>query len=328
MAKRIDQGEFSFDANELPEYKTKSVFSGIVKASRKEAEIEALNLRLQGRVAHVQNGLQGNYEIVVSERDNEVRSLTADYKEIGTGLWQAANPSWDSGSIWEMYAVADDGSVLISRVDDEDVSKLASNLMVASSVGKLTRKASLIYTAGDKIAYQDTRNNFVEGIVAEVDDQAGGYWVRNALSLEMDFIPKTASEEMDHMQDDEFDIVASSDDEDEDADYDLLFDDGEGSDAWEPLEASFDNDMDHEQDGEFDIVASAGDEEFDETVEADNIPLGEDVGSFHESDEDEMMEELEELKAFEDLDDIFDEHLDVLVDDHINRLLEDNEIDA
>lgn len=300
MVQRSNNNEFSFDTDELPLYNTKKVFTGHVTASRKEAEQIALQLRLQGRVAHVQNGLEGRYEVVAYERDSEVRELTADYKEIGAGIWQSTNPDWDTGSLWTLYSSGPDG-ILISRIDEEDSEELTSDLMIESSIEGLARAASLMHEVGEVLAYVDPEGNIVEGCITEIDHDAGGYWVRNAITLNPDFIPlhtaETTDNGMEDDMDDELTVQGAFDDEDDEDDLEY--------------EAELDDEMDMGVEAEadpFSEFSNLSDNGLWENAQDDDLTL--------QAADDDEADELDTFYELDNLNEETDDYLDDLIDDH------------
>lgn len=250
---------------EIPEYKAACEFTGEVFPSRKAAEARVASLRLKGIQAYVQNGLEDNYEIVVRAGHSETRVLTADFKELGTGVYQATNPDWDSGSIWRVHSYAEDGSVMLSRCAEDEEDNLADDYMVESSLKGLACRTASFLVEGQVIDYVDPGNNIVSGTVKTLDHQAGGYWVNNHANLALDFIPfhTAEAEGLDNELDTEFANAGDMDEEQMDAqgvDSDkLLTDEGEfdGTDGLDndqddamQLQASIDKLLTDE--GEFD----------------------------------------------------------------------------
>jgi hypothetical protein len=190
MVQRSD-APVQIDVSPLRDVKMKQVFSGEFYSDRRTAEIRALDYRLQGRPAYVQNGLEGNYEVVISERQPEIRVYTAStFKEIGCGVYQATNPDWDTHSVWSLYQVEKDGSILLSRVDEDDIKSaaLTDKLMVASSVRGQKRVATSLYSIGETLQYVDTTGAIVTGTIIDVDRAADAFIVRNSATLQRDYI--------------------------------------------------------------------------------------------------------------------------------------------
>lgn len=315
MVKRSDENlgnheaSFSFNEDELVGFSNKKVFTGKVSKSKRAAECAALEMRLQGRTAFVQNGLEGKYEVVASEYEPEVRQLTADFKEVGAGIWQATNPDWDSGSLWTLYSSGPDG-VLISRLDDEEVSQgsLSQELMIESSVQGLAKAATVVHHVGEVLSYVDPFGNIVEGKILEVDHSAGGYWIRNAITLVPDFIPMhSAATEFDHMQDDELTVQGEFEDGEDDAFMNAGFEEFEHAGS----------EMDHMQDDELTIQGSDGDDD----EESDYSVLFDDGKGAQDWEVESLLgdDESEELDVFYSLDDLLDDGdaaIEDLIDDH------------
>lgn len=258
MVRRIDQNDLDIEIKELNPNSRKVVIAS-VEDSKTQAEIEALQHRLNGRKAFIQNGFQGKYEVLTSENRTEIRKLTADFTEVGCGVYRANHPSWDKGSLWNLYAVEPDGTVLISRREDEDDESreaLTANLQVKSNISGRTAAPMFIYRAGDVIDYVDENGRFAEGTILEVDHATRCYVVQSNLSFDKEFVPfsLTASDEAvftsdDPGADDDFEFVPdadnesayTSDDSSADDDYVQNENDEQGFESMDEFDESFGN---------------------------------------------------------------------------------------
>lgn len=273
MVRRMDQNDLDIEIKELNPNSRKVVIAS-VEDSKTEAEIEALQHRLNGRKAFIQNGFQGKYEVLTSENRTEIRKLTADFTEVGCGVYRANNPDWDKGSLWNLYAVESDGTILISRREDEDEDSreaLTSGLQVKSNISGRTAAPLYIHNRGDVLEFIDTDGRFAQGTVVEVDHASRGYWVQSDLSFDKEFVPfsLTAGDEAaftsdDPGADDDFDFVPdadnesayTSDDPGADDDYVQNENDEQGFESMDEFDQSF-GDLNENQ---MHAEASLGDE--------------------------------------------------------------------
>lgn len=190
MAVRRDSLDFSFDPDEVPKYSKTASFTGFVSKDRRDAEREALQLRLAGTQAKIQNGLNGHYEVIAVKRQEDLRVFTAkEFKSVGAGVYVAAQPEWDAGSVWAVHSNSEDGTILLARVDDEDIPEMDGDIVQSSTLGVEASITKRAYNEGDAITYVDQLNNVVTGSVKSVDQHAAGYWVHNPVFAGLDFVP-------------------------------------------------------------------------------------------------------------------------------------------
>lgn len=226
MAKRSDEFEFQ-GLEALKAIKAAPQFTGFVTRNKKEAEIEALTLRLHGKSAFVQTGYEGNYEVVASQHKGEIRKLTADYKELGAGLYQEVNPSWDSGNIWTLHSINNDGSVMIARIAEDELEELGSDeLFVESELSDKVNCSNLpVYGRGEEFAYVNDEGRITVGKVERLDYEAGCYVVRSAETGAYDYVSLAAATDLEDLED--LTYAETFDDEAEELEKFRLLDDAQ-----------------------------------------------------------------------------------------------------
>lgn len=195
MAQRSYGTDIGFDVNisELAQSGLKHVVAS-VHDTKKEAEVEALSLRLSGKQAFIQNGLQGKYEVLSTEREIEVRKLDASFKEVGTGVYIAGSPAWDKGSVWTLYKTEQNGEILVSKMEDEDEDSreaLTAKIQVKSNINARTAAANVYLPVGETLEFIDIHGRFATGRVTGLDYSARCYTVISDISFEEEFIPFT-----------------------------------------------------------------------------------------------------------------------------------------
>lgn len=199
MVQRANETNLNIDLKEMREYKVNRVFAS-VHNSRKEAEIEVLNHRLRGVAAVCQNGVGGKYEVLLPEfaAAETRRHSQADFKEIGAGIYESTGPDWDKGNLWTIGERADDGTLILCRLDADDLDhkELTASLIQASSMGGRTLAANKYLTMGQVIDYVDGHNRLTKGEVIGIDHSAKLYELRNFADLSVDYLEITAETEL------------------------------------------------------------------------------------------------------------------------------------
>lgn len=199
MAQRANEINLNVDLNEMREYKVNRVFAS-VHNSRKEAEIVVLNHRLRGVAAVCQNGLSGKYEVLVPEfTDGETRRYSqAEFKEVGAGIYEATGPSWDKGNLWTIGERAEDGTLILCRLDSDDLEhkELTASLIQASSMGGQTLAEKKFLKMGEVVDYVDGHNRLTKGEVIGIDHSAKLYELRNYADLSVDYLEIKAETEL------------------------------------------------------------------------------------------------------------------------------------
>lgn len=193
--------------------------------NKKQAEIEALQLRLSGVTSFIQNGNNGCYEVLTSELEPEIRRLDATFSDIGTGVYKASTPDWDKGSLWTLYSSEDNDNILISKInnDESEPNLLTASLMVSSSIRGKTTKNLVLLPVGSKIEFLDSSGKFTTGLIDGLDHRSGCYVVTSDSSFTKEYIPFSLTAE----ENDSTDTTESDDNnslEETNIDTDLNYD--------------------------------------------------------------------------------------------------------
>lgn len=195
MPNRYDQMSLDVNLDHLEDVPDSVEFSGDVFEDVKTASIESYKKRLSGRKSSVHNGMDGYYELHEANHEPELRALSADFRAIGAGVYEAMSPEWDSGSIWTLYS-DDNNSVMLAKITDSTLEDISQDMKVQAATFDLpNKKKHVALTNGTVLTYKRAGDDTLhKGTIIGRDHSA--YVVSNNFDQEMDYIPVEAEDDM------------------------------------------------------------------------------------------------------------------------------------